>query len=112
MSQTQVVGEGSRHEGTLVLARRCVIRRTSPDPGRVTYNPRRWCLANDPIELQAVDGPTNERKGDADAASWLPPNKSYRCTYVTRQVDVKAKYHRVEKDSNNFGRVIVHFRWK
>jgi DNA-nicking Smr family endonuclease len=28
------------------------------------------------------------------------------------QKDVKAKYHRVEKDSNNFGRVIVHFRWK
>jgi DNA-nicking Smr family endonuclease len=28
------------------------------------------------------------------------------------QKDVKAKYHRVEKDSDNFGRVIVHFRWK
>ena len=28
------------------------------------------------------------------------------------QKDIKAKYHRVEKDSNNFGRVIVHFRWK
>ncbi|MDQ2748824.1 MAG: Smr/MutS family protein [Actinomycetota bacterium] len=26
--------------------------------------------------------------------------------------DVKALYHRVEKDSNNFGRVFVHFRWK
>jgi hypothetical protein len=53
---------------------------------------QRQDLANDPIELQAVDGPTNEQKGDADAASWLPPNKSYRCTYVTRQIDVKAKY--------------------
>jgi DNA-nicking Smr family endonuclease len=28
------------------------------------------------------------------------------------QKDVKKQYHRVEKDSNNFGRVIVHFRWK
>jgi len=28
------------------------------------------------------------------------------------QKDVKALYHRVEKDSNNFGRVFVHFRWK
>jgi DNA-nicking Smr family endonuclease len=28
------------------------------------------------------------------------------------QKDVKAQYHRVEKDSDNFGRVIVHFRWK
>jgi DNA-nicking Smr family endonuclease len=26
--------------------------------------------------------------------------------------DVKALYHRVEKDSHNFGRLFVHFRWK
>ncbi len=26
--------------------------------------------------------------------------------------DIKAIYHRVEKDSENFGRVFVHFRWK
>lgn len=26
--------------------------------------------------------------------------------------DIKALYHRVEKDSDNFGRVFVHFRWK
>jgi DNA-nicking Smr family endonuclease len=28
------------------------------------------------------------------------------------QKDVKAIYHRVEKDSKNFGRVFVHFKWK
>ena len=28
------------------------------------------------------------------------------------QKDIKAMYHRVEKDSDNFGRVFVHFRWK
>ena len=28
------------------------------------------------------------------------------------QKDVKSMYHRVEKDSDNFGRVFVHFRWK
>jgi DNA-nicking Smr family endonuclease len=28
------------------------------------------------------------------------------------QKDIKAQYHRVEKDSENFGRVFVHFRWK
>lgn len=28
------------------------------------------------------------------------------------QPEIKAKYHRVEKDSKNFGRVFVHFRWK
>ena len=31
--------------------------------------------------------------------------------YLDRK-DVKALYHRVEKDSDNFGRVLVHFRWK
>jgi hypothetical protein len=45
-------------------------------------------LANDPLELLAVDGPTNQAKGDADAASWLPPNKGYRCAYVARQIAV------------------------
>lgn len=47
---------------------------------------------NDPLNLLAVDGPTNSSKGDSDAASWLPPNKAYRCSYVARQVAVKAKY--------------------
>lgn len=50
-------------------------------------------LANDPLELIAVDGPTNEQKGDADAASWLPPNTAFRCAYVARQIAVKRKYH-------------------
>ena len=27
------------------------------------------------------------------------------------QDDVRALYHRVEKDADNFGRVFVHFRW-
>jgi dsDNA-specific endonuclease/ATPase MutS2 len=26
--------------------------------------------------------------------------------------DVKTLYHRVEKDSRNWGRIFVHFRWK
>jgi hypothetical protein len=40
----------------------------------------------------AVDGPLNGQKSDSDAATWLPPRKSYRCTYIAKQVDVKAKY--------------------
>jgi DNA-nicking Smr family endonuclease len=28
------------------------------------------------------------------------------------QKEIKAIYHRVEKDSDNFGRVFVHFRWR
>lgn len=49
-------------------------------------------LANDPLNLLAVDGPTNGSKSDGDAATWLPPRKSFRCTYVARQTAVKAKY--------------------
>lgn len=49
-------------------------------------------LANDPLNLMAVDGPTNSAKGDKDAATWLPPNKAFRCEYVARQTAVKAKY--------------------
>ena len=53
---------------------------------------KRTDFANDPANLQATDGPTNQSKGAGDAATWLPPNKSYRCTYVSRQIDVKARY--------------------
>lgn len=53
----------------------------------------RKSLGNDPLNLMAVDGPTNQAKGDSDAATWLPPNKQFRCRYVARQVAVKAKYH-------------------
>ncbi len=49
-------------------------------------------FANDPLNLLAVDGPSNASKGDSDAASWLPPNKSFRCSYVARQTAVKAKH--------------------
>jgi hypothetical protein len=53
---------------------------------------RRLALANDPMNLLAVDGPTNSAKGAGDAATWLPPNKAFRCAYVARQVSVKAAY--------------------
>ncbi|RVW01735.1 GmrSD restriction endonuclease domain-containing protein [Rhodococcus spongiicola] len=49
-------------------------------------------LANDPRNLQAVDGPTNQAKSDSDASEWLPPNSAYRCTYVERQIEVKIAY--------------------
>ncbi len=53
----------------------------------------RYQLATDPLNLLAVDAKTNQGKSDGDAATWLPPNKSFRCTYVARQVSVKSKYH-------------------
>ena len=53
---------------------------------------QRTAFANDPLNLQATDGPTNIKKGDGDAATWLPPNKAFRCEYVARQISVKATY--------------------
>jgi hypothetical protein len=53
---------------------------------------RRIAFANDPLNLLAVDGPLNMQKGDGDAATWLPPNRAYRCAYVARQVAVKVSY--------------------
>ncbi len=49
-------------------------------------------LANDPLELLAVDGKANMEKSDGDASVWLPPNKPFRCQYVSRQIAVKQKY--------------------
>lgn len=61
--------------------------------GAQSWTPaKRLAFANDPLNLLAVDGPTNEAKGDGDAATWLPPVKGYRCAYVARQVAVKAHY--------------------
>ncbi len=53
---------------------------------------RRQAFANDPLNLLAVDGPTNAAKGDGDAATWLPPRKGYRCAYAARIVAVKVTY--------------------
>ena len=52
----------------------------------------RRAFANDPLNLLAVDGPSNQRKSDGDAATWLPPNSAFRCQYVARQVAVKHRY--------------------
>ncbi|MSW54721.1 MAG: DUF1524 domain-containing protein [Actinobacteria bacterium] len=64
---------------------------------------QRFALYNDPLNLLAVWGPANSQKSDSDAASWLPSNKSFRCSYVARQIAVKAKYElwvtRAEHDS-------------
>jgi hypothetical protein len=53
---------------------------------------RRVALANDPLNLLAVEGKANQQKSDGDAATWLPPNRPFRCQYVARQIAVKQKY--------------------
>lgn len=52
----------------------------------------RIAFANDPLNLLAVDGALNQEKGDGDTATWLPPNRAFRCEYVARQVAVKRAY--------------------
>jgi len=52
----------------------------------------RTAFANDPANLLAVDGSANQSKGAGDAATWLPPNRGYRCAYALRQTVVKAAY--------------------
>lgn len=50
-------------------------------------------FANDPLELLAVDGLSNQNKSDGDAATWLPSNKAFRCQYVARQIAIKIRYN-------------------
>lgn len=60
-------------------------------------------FGNDPLNLLAVSSTLNRQKGDGDAATWLPPQKSFRCEYVSRQIAVKHKYGlwvvRAERDA-------------
>ena len=53
---------------------------------------QRQDFAGDPLGLLAVDGASNQSKGDDDAAAWLPPRSAFRCAYVARQIAVKTTY--------------------
>lgn len=82
-----------RHTSTTVQIDHVVALGNAWITGAQKLSPlQRTALANDPLNLLAVDGPANEAKRDRDAATWLPPNKAYRCDYVARQIAVKTKY--------------------
>lgn len=53
---------------------------------------KRKRFANDPLNLLAVKGSLNAQKGDGDAATWLPPRRSYWCAFIARQIAVKKEY--------------------
>jgi hypothetical protein len=53
---------------------------------------RRVALANDPFNLLAVDSRADDRRQGRDVSGWLPENYAFQCTYVSRQIAVKAKY--------------------
>ncbi len=52
----------------------------------------RIAFANDPDNLLAVDGPTNQGKGDKGPSQWLPANEGFRCEYAERFTDVVFSY--------------------
>ena len=49
-------------------------------------------FANDPANLVAVDGPTNQDKGDAEPAYWMPPNAAFHCQYAMQFIAVLRGY--------------------
>ena len=54
---------------------------------------RRTEFANDTaVELIAVQGTANMSKGDSTPASWLPPQRAFRCDYVARYLSVAIVY--------------------
>jgi hypothetical protein len=55
-------------------------------------NEQRVAFANDPMNLRAVDGPTNNNKSDKGPADWSPPDAAYACQYVAQYVAISAKY--------------------
>lgn len=52
----------------------------------------RLAFANDPLNLQPTLDWVNDDKQSSDASQWLPPSEDYHCTYVARQIAVKATY--------------------
>ena len=49
-------------------------------------------FANDPANLLAVDGPTNQDKGDKQPAIWMPPNAAFHCQYAMQFIEVLRGY--------------------
>ena len=63
------------------------------DHGASTWSDsKREQLANDPVNLFAVEDRVNRQKGAKGPLEWLPPAESFRCQYVTRFKRVVLKY--------------------
>src|SRR5690606_29369560 len=53
---------------------------------------QREAFSNDPANLVAVDGPTNNAKGADGPAEWLPPNRAVHCDYAAAWAEVLRIY--------------------
>lgn len=56
-----------------------------PQPLRVRF-------ANDPANLLAVQGQSNQHKGDSPPAEWMPPNGAFHCQYALQFIAVLRGY--------------------
>lgn len=81
-------------EGSQIHVDHLVPLAAAWDLGAAQWTPeRRARFANDTaLELLAVNGGANQSKGDSTPASWLPPNKPYRCEYVVRYLRATQAY--------------------
>lgn len=52
----------------------------------------RILFANDPVNLKAVDGPSNNKKDKNGPSVWTPSNSAYHCAYAVEFVQVLGKY--------------------
>ncbi|MCR5977068.1 DUF1524 domain-containing protein [Gordonia jinghuaiqii] len=63
------------------------------DMGAWSWPPdKRQNFANDPANLVAVDGHSNQDKGDSEPARWMPPARGFWCQYAIQFVTVSATY--------------------
>ncbi|MFZ2511452.1 MAG: HNH endonuclease family protein [Gordonia sp. (in: high G+C Gram-positive bacteria)] len=61
---------------------------------------RRIAFANDPANLIAVDGPSNQAKSDGGPGAWMPELEGFWCQYSVAFVTVSAAYRlRIDEDS-------------
>jgi hypothetical protein len=68
---------------------------------------QRQAFANDLSDarvLIAVTAGQNRSKSDKDPSNWIPPQKSYTCTYLSEWVAVKARW-KLSMDQSEFGRI-------
>jgi len=59
---------------------------------------------SDPRALIAVTAGQNRSKSDKDPSNWIPPQKSYTCTYLSEWVAIKAHW-KLSMDQSEFGRI-------
>ena len=78
------------------------------DSGAWAWSPSmRRAYANDTSDsrtLLAVTDRVNQSKSDKDPSNWLPPSKSYLCTYLGNWIAVKARWG-LSMDQSEWGRV-------